>query len=190
MRGVRASERGFTLTELMVTVGIIGVLVALGITLLRATPQPHDVASQVSSALAETSRKAVAGGAVRADVAAALGSPSRTRAVFTATTDGVTVTIERLEEDALPSTSASWVMLTSKHLHRSVTLAGYTPTAVLADGGSPSVSVGTTGTFEVRCNPDGTCTGITLYLENDRGGRRARVVVLPLGGTPMTFAKW
>lgn len=190
MRRGRASTRGFTLTELLVTVAVIGVLVALGVTYLRAAPAPVDVASQVSSKLAETSRKAVAYGAVRGDVAAALGSRARTRALFTVTTDGVTVTVDRLEEAPPPSTAASWVELSSTRLHRSVTLAGYTPAAVLTGGAAPTIAVGTTGTFEVRCNPDGTCSGITLYLVSQKGTRRARVVVLPLGGTPMTFESW
>lgn len=182
--------RGFTLTEVMVTVAIIGVLVALGLSLLRTTPQPVDVASQVSSRLAETSRKAVAHGAVRPAVATALGSRARTRAVFTSTASGVQVVVDRLEEDPPPATSASWIELSSSTLHPSITLAGYSPVADLGGGRTPAVALGAGGSFEVRCNADGTCDAVTIYLATADQVRQARVVVLPLGGTPMTFDRW
>jgi prepilin-type N-terminal cleavage/methylation domain-containing protein len=186
----RDRRRGFTLTEIMVTLAIVGVLAALAVTLLRPDPQPLDIASQVSSKLAETSRKAISGGGVRSGVVAALGSKARARAVFASTPAGVTLTVDRLEEDPAPATSASWIELSSVTLHPSITLVGYTPSAVLADGGTPAVSVASAGSLELRCNPDGTCDATTLYLSDRKGVRRARVVVLPLGGTPMTFDRW
>lgn len=186
----RRHHLGFTLSELMIAVAIVGVLVTLAVSILRAKPAPVDVASQVSSKLAEASRKAAAYGAVRGDVAAALGSRARTRVVFTVAAAGTTVSIERLEEDAAPSTAASWVELSTVKLDASVSLAGYTPSAVLNGGGAPAIAIGTSGTFEVRCNPEGTCTGITVYLTNAKGTKKARVVILPLGGTPMTFDAW
>ena len=183
-------RRGFTLTELLVTVAIIGVLATLGVTLLRANPRPVDVASQVSSRLAEVSRKAVAGGAVRADVAAALGSKARARAVFTVGTAAVTISVQRLEAAAAPSTTASWVELSATTLHRAVVMPGYTAAADLTGGGTPATALASGASFEVRCNPDGTCDGTTIYLQTANQQRKARVVVLPLGGTPMTFDAW
>lgn len=182
--------RGFTLTELMLVVAIVGVLAALGTAMLRSTPRASDGASQISSKLAETSRKAVAGGAVRGEVAAALGSTARTRARFDVTSGGVVVTVERLEEDPAPATSASWVALSSITLHQVLRLAGYTPTADLTGGGTPTVPLGTGGSFEVQCHPGGTCDGVTIYLTDAKGRSKARIVVLPLGGTPMTFDRW
>jgi prepilin-type N-terminal cleavage/methylation domain-containing protein len=183
-------ERGFSLSELMVTIAIVGVLTVLGFSLLRTSPRPVDVASQVSSKLAEASRKAITLGAVRGDVAAALGSKARTRAVFVAATTGVSLTVEMLAEAPAPATTASWIELTSVSLDRDTILSGYTPAAVLAEGGTPAIAVGASGTFEMRCYPDGTSVGMTIYLASRNGARRARVVILPLGGTPMTFHRW
>jgi prepilin-type N-terminal cleavage/methylation domain-containing protein len=183
-------ERGFTLTELLITVMIVGVLATLAVAVVRMSPEPVDAASQVSSKLAETSRKAITYGAVRGDVAAALGSRSRTRAVFMASASGITVGIDRLEEDAFPAASARWIPISTTTLHRDVTLSGFRPAAQLTNGTTPAVAIGTTGRFEVTCRPDGTCDGITIYLANRRGAKRARVVMLPLGGTPMTFPSW
>ncbi|HUQ02362.1 MAG TPA: type II secretion system protein [Kofleriaceae bacterium] len=183
-------ERGFTLTELLITVALIGVLTTLAVAVVRSSPQPVDVASQVSSKLAETSRKAITYGSVRGDVAAALGSKSRTRAVFTSSATGVTIGIDRLEEAAFPSASATWIPMSTARVHRDVTLRGYTASAMLSNGTTPAVTLGTTGRFEVYCRPDGTCDGITIYLVNKNGAKKARVVMLPLGGTPMTFPSW
>jgi prepilin-type N-terminal cleavage/methylation domain-containing protein len=183
-------QRGFTLSELMVTVAIVGVLAVLAVSLVKATPQPADIASQVSSKISETSRKAVGLGAVREAVADALGSKARTRAVFTASATGVTVTIDRLEEDPPPATTASWVEMSTVKLHASVVLSGYTSAAMVNSGNTPAVTMGGTGTFTVECRPDGTCAGVTIYLSNKNGAKKARVVVFPLGGTPMTFPDW
>jgi prepilin-type N-terminal cleavage/methylation domain-containing protein len=184
--------RGFTLTELLVVVAIIGVLATLGTALLNSNPRPVDAASQVSSKLAETSRKATAGGAVRANVAAALGSTARTRARFTISASNVvSISVQRLEEDPAPASTASWVELSSVSLHKSIRLTGYTPSADLTGGATaPSVPLAAGDSLEVRCHPGGTCDGITIYLTDAKGKRKARIVVLPLGGTPMTFDAW
>lgn len=184
-------ERGFTLTEMMVVVAIVGILAALGTALLRNAPRPVDAASQVSSKLAEASRKAVNGGTVRADVATALSSQARTRVRFTIDANVVTLTLARLEEDPEPSPTATWLDLSSVTLHHSIRLAGYTPSADLTGGATgPSVALGSGDSLEVRCNPDGSCDGITIYLTDEKARRKARLVVLPLGGTPMTFDRW
>ena len=191
----RRPPRGFTLTELLIVVAIIGVLVTLGVALLNPNPRPMDAASQVSAKLAETSRRATSGGSVRGNVAANLGSTARTRARFTigtgASADLVRMSVQRLEEDPAPAATASWVETSAITLHKSIRLAGYTASADLNGGATaPAVALGPGDSLEVRCHPGGTCDGITIYLTDARARRKARIVVLPLGGTPMTFERW
>jgi prepilin-type N-terminal cleavage/methylation domain-containing protein len=184
-------RRGFTLTELMVVVSIIGILTVLGVALLNNAPRPLDAASQVSSKLAETSRKAVNAGSVRGPVAAALGSTARTRARFTIAGNVVTMSIQKLEEDAAPAVTATWVEMSRITLHRTIRLAGYRASADLTGGATaPTVALASGDSLEIRCKPDGTCDGMTIYLTDAKARRKARIVVLPLGGTPMTFDRW
>ena len=44
--------------------------------------------------------------------------------------------------------------------------------------------------IEVKCYPDGRCDGTTIYLDTSDHRRQAWVVVLPLGGTLVTFDTW
>jgi prepilin-type N-terminal cleavage/methylation domain-containing protein len=188
---MRRPARGFTLTELLVVVAIVGILTTLGVALLNNTPRPVDAASQVSSKLAETSRKATSGGVVRGNVAAALGSTARTRARFTIAGNVVSISVQRLEEDPMPLATATWVELSNITLHQSIRLAGYTPSADLTGGAiAPAVALSNGDSLEVRCHPGGSCDGITIYLTDAKARRKARIVVLPLGGTPMTFDAW
>ena len=191
-RGSRpARAAGFTLTELMIVVALVGVLTTLGIYLMRAKPRASDVASQLSSKIAEASRKAVATGAVRSDVATALASTARTRAVISVAARGGTIALERLEEDPAPADTASWVTLSVETLHPSITISGYKASADLTGGATaPDVALAAGASLEVRCYPDGRCDGMTIYLASDGGRRKARVVVMPLGGSPATFATW
>ncbi len=189
-RRPRARQAGFTLIELIVVVAIIGVLVTLSVSILKAHPRAIDFAQDISSKLGETSRKAIAAGAVRSDVALAQRSAARTHALFTVGNGGGgTMRMDRLEEDPLPSDGASWNQLATLTLPRTIRIAGIRAAADLTGLGIET-AVATGNQIEVKCYPDGRCDGITIYLETTDHRRKARVSVLPLGGTPVTFDTW
>lgn len=196
MRARRRRPRGFTLVELMIAVLLVGVLSTAAIALLRSSPRAIDVASQLSAKISEASRKAVAGGSVRDDVLVALGSSvpaNQARTLVSITvgaTGGGTVSVAQLEEDPLPANTASWVTLSSTTLHRAVTLDGFRTGATLTSVTAPETALAAGATLEIRCYPDGSCDGMVIYTSSTRGARKARVVVMPLGGSPLTFDSW
>ena len=186
----RARQGGFTLVELITVVAIIGVLVTLSVNMLKAKPRAIDLALDVSTRLAEASRKAVAAGAVRSDVALAQASAARTHVLITVGVGGGgTMTTERLEEDDLPSSGATWLELVTVTLPKSIRVAGVRAAADLSGLGIETASVAG-DEIEIKCYPDGRCDGRTIYLESTDQRRKARVAVLPLGGTPITFDSW
>lgn len=191
-RDRRERRAGFTLTEMMIVMAIVGVMVALAYPMLKARPRAIDVCEQVAGRLAEASRQAIAGGAVRPNVVTNLGLTARTRVIVEVATDlRAVVATERLEEE-LPVTSddASWIELKRQVLPRQLRVAGYSDTASLTSAGGPAVTMTGGQTKDIYCQPDGRCGGVTLYLQTTDARSRCRVVVLPLGGAPVTFPAW
>lgn len=186
----RSTRAGFTLVELMIVVAIVSTLVGAAYVYTREDPQPIDGAESCALFLSDASQRAVTGGAVRANVAQALGVTARTRVIFEGGSPGV-LSLERLEENPSPtSTSASWVEVRRMRLPRAIVMAGWTETPTLSATAGPANSLVTGGNRDLYCEPDGRCTGGMIYFRNAKDTRRARCVVLPLGGTPITFRTW
>ncbi|HTJ44574.1 MAG TPA: prepilin-type N-terminal cleavage/methylation domain-containing protein [Kofleriaceae bacterium] len=189
----RSHHAGFTLIEMMVVVAIIGVLSMLAWNLISPNLDPADSAEQASMLMRETARRATAGGAVRGDVVTNLGlapKPPRTRLHVLATTPRK-IAVERLQEDALPLHSANWIQIQSMTIPTEVKLVGWRPSAVLINGGGPSVLLNPTDEVVIQCYPTSQCDAATLYFDTSTGSsQQARAVLMPLGGSPVVYDSW
>lgn len=186
-------QRGFTLVELMVVIALVGVITSLAVSAGRERARPFDGAQAAAAVVREAARRAVAAGQLRADVlddaaeAAAFGD-ARTRVVITASSDGQIDVVAELRVEDDTEAASTWVELARRSLGRDFELAGSSPRAELDDGTTPEDAASPGESIELYCAPTGLCDGVTVYFEG--GARRARLVVMPLGGAPATFASW
>lgn len=199
----RNNQQGFTLTEMMVVIAILGVLIGLALVYMRPQPKTIDIANRIGDLVQETTRRAVALGPVRSDVvtaALATGKSNtvaraRTRLSASGTAGGpITFTLETFTELALPSNGGSWTPVMSYTMDSSVAgvawAAGTGSATALAGGMQTSWS-----TFHAYCDPNGTCESYSLFLQNlhDTNGSQnyqARLSILPLGGATLSRSDW
>ena len=196
---MRRRQGGFTLTELMVVVSIIGVLVTMAIVYMRPRVRPIDVATRVGDLVREGSRRAVALGPVRADVVVALGSKARTQVLAVASGSVVTFTLYRLQEATLPTANGTWMPIESYAVDPNVLAVKWAP---FAGDRTMAGQLSTWNTFVVQCKADGICDSVTVFFQAAIAGpdcntvttpvyeQCGKVSVMPLGGAITTRPDW
>lgn len=183
------SQAGLTLIELMVVVAIVGIVTAIAVVKLNPDVDIGMIAGDISGAVGEASRKAVAAGPVDSAVIAYEGFTARSRLIIDNEGDNQFFAIELRREQG--DNTSSWVEVSRTYLPHSIRVAGVEAGVARTEPGEGTPAAIPSGGFAVECESSGQCQAATVYLHTTGSQeRRNRVVVMPLAAAPLVLADW
>jgi prepilin-type N-terminal cleavage/methylation domain-containing protein len=169
----RASQHGFTLIELMVVVAIIAILSGFVISINKRTygASANSVADQLVSNASLAKMRAVSTRRWHR-----LTVSSNSAQLWQATTTGLT-------------TPVAWGLIQATNFPGGTTVWSCS-TTVYAAAGTASVSQGTGLPFNLDFSPDGSSTGATCFITDDRAAKKWRVIVYKATGGSYDRESW
>lgn len=191
-------ERGFSLVELLVVVSIIGVLGTVAAVSMTTDPDIGDECRKIAALVNEAARQAISGGSVDPSFTATSLLAARGMVRLLGDPSNASLVAERMEEpNEANGGQMTWRQRRRSFLGRNVSVVGFSrqsrmEAGTVPDEPPPFAADDEDTKFLTQCNPDGTCTPMTLYLQDARRSeRKARVVVLPLNGMmTQCFTAW
>lgn len=183
-------QAGFTLTELMVVVTIIGILVTMAVVYMRPRVRPIDVAMRVGDLFREASRRAVALGQVQPAIAATYGR-ARTQIQAVQTGTQVTFVLYRFQDTTNPP---AWVPVDQYTVDKNTLAVQWSKGTGTLTSLAGTLSAVFDANFTASCKPDGTCDSRTVFFQYTLPGpdyeSKARLLVMPLGGAINIANDW